>query len=90
MVTKKTMVRNPSGLHARPASIFVKRAMEFASDIEVRNVTTDSEPKNAKSILSLMGLGLKQGSEIEVIASGQDERDAVEALIELVDSGCGE
>ncbi|WP_417062198.1 HPr family phosphocarrier protein [Enorma massiliensis] len=90
MVTKKTMVRNPSGLHARPASIFVKRAMEFASDIEVRNVTTDSEPKNAKSILSLMGLGLKQGNEIEVIASGQDERDAVEALIELVDSGCGE
>ena len=90
MVTKKTMVRNPSGLHARPASIFVKRAMEFASDIEGRNVTTDSEPKNAKSILSLMGLGLKQGNEIEVIASGQDERDAVEALIELVDSGCGE
>lgn len=64
--------------------------MGFASDIEVRNVTTDSEPKNAKSILSLMGLGLKQGNEIEVIASGQDERDAVEALIELVDSGCGE
>lgn len=84
------MVRNPSGLHARPASVFVKRAMDFTSDIQVRNATTDSEPKNAKSILSLMGLGLKQGSDIEIIASGVDEQVAVDALIELVESGCGE
>ena len=84
------MVRNPSGLHARPASVFVKRAMDFTSDIQVRNATTDSEPKNAKSILSLMGLGLKQGSDIEIIASGVDEQVAVDVLIELVESGCGE
>ena len=90
MIARTTMVRNPSGLHARPASIFVKRAMDFTCDIQVRNVTTDSEKKSAKSILSLMGLGLKQGNDIEITADGVDEQEAVDALVELVDSGCGE
>ena len=90
MIARTTMVRNPSGLHARPASIFVKRAMDFTCDIQVRNVTKDSEKKSAKSILSLMGLGLKQGNDIEITADGVDEQEAVDALVELVDSGCGE
>lgn len=90
MVSQKTTVVNPSGLHARPASVFVKKAMEFESDVTVRNVTSGSEPKNAKSIITMMALGMKQGHEIEISAEGPDEAQAVQALVELVESGCGE
>lgn len=90
MVSQKTTVVNPSGLHARPASVFVKKAMEFESDVTVRNVTGGSEPKNAKSIITMMALGMKRGHEIEIAAEGPDEVQAVQALVELVESGCGE
>ncbi len=90
MVSQKTTVVNPSGLHARPASVFVKKAMEFESDVTVRNVTGGSEPKNAKSIITMMALGMKRGHEIEIAAEGPDEAQAVQALVELVESGCGE
>lgn len=90
MVSQKTTVVNPSGLHARPASVFVKKAMEFESDVTVRNVTGGGEPKNAKSIITMMALGMKRGHEIEIAAEGPDEAQAVQALVELVESGCGE
>lgn len=90
MVTQTTKVVNPSGLHARPASVFVKCAMGFASALTVRNVSTDSEAKDAKSILSVMGLGMKKGHEIEICADGPDEQEAASALVQLVASGCGE
>lgn len=90
MVSQTTMVVNPSGLHARPAAVFVKKAMEFTSNVTVRNLTRDSEAKDAKSILTMMGLGMKQGHEIEIAADGPDEEQAVKELVELVESGCGE
>lgn len=90
MVSQTTVVVNPSGIHARPASIFVKKAGEFTSKITVRNVTKDSDPKDAKSILTMMALGMAKGNEIEISAEGDDEAAAVAALVELVKSGCGE
>ena len=90
MISQTTKVVNPSGLHARPASVFVKCAISFESKITARNVSTDSEAKDAKSILAVMGLGMKKGHEIEICADGADEQEAVSALVQLVESGCGE
>lgn len=87
MISQTTKVVNPSGLHARPASVFVKCAMSFESKVTARNVSTDSGAKDAKSILAVMGLGMKKGHEIEICA---DEQEAVSALVQLVESGCGE
>lgn len=90
MVSKTTVVKNPSGIHARPASLFVQEAMKHESKITVKNLATDSEAKDAKSILMVMSLGMSCGSEIEISAEGSDEAAAVDALVELIESGCGE
>lgn len=90
MVSQQVTVVNPSGLHARPAALFVQKASSFESAVRVRNVTCGSDPKDAKSILSLMGLGMKCGHDIEIIAEGPDEKQALAELVALVEGGCGE
>ena len=90
MRTEKTRVINTSGLHARPASMFVKKAKEFQSDIQVRNVDKDSPFVSAKSILRLLTAELCKGNWVEIRAEGSDEDEAVNSLIELVKSGFGE
>lgn len=90
MICEKTVVVNPSGLHARPAAVFVQKAMTFESSITVKNATAGSDAKDAKSILSMMGLGIKCGNEVEICADGSDEGQAVNELVALVESGCGE
>lgn len=90
MVSKVTTVLNPSGIHARPASLFVKCASGFASSVTVRDVTKNGEAKDAKSILMVMSLGMACGDQIEIVAEGEDEQEALGALISLVESGCGE
>ena len=89
MVSKVTTVLNPSGIHARPASLFVQCASGFKSSISVRDVTKDGDAKDAKSILMVMSLGMACGDQIEIVAEGEDDSDALEALVSLVDSGCG-
>lgn len=84
----KTVV-NPNGIHARPASIFVNEAKKFQSKIVVENVAT-GKSKDAKSILGVMTLGLVKGTEIRITAEGEDEEVAIQAMGDLVDSGCGE
>lgn len=56
----------------------------------MRDVTKDGDAKDAKSILMVMSLGMACGDQIEIVAEGEDESDALEALVSLVDSGCGE
>ena len=90
MLSKTVTVKNASGIHARPASLFVQKASGFESDITVRNVTSKSDAKDAKSILMVMSLAMSCGSEVEISAEGADEEAAVNALVELIDSGCGE
>ena len=77
---------NEVGLHARPAAVLVKAANAFRSAIHIRNVTADSAWANAKSILSLLALGVEQGHEVEITAEGADEADAIAALRELIRS----
>jgi len=83
----KLTITHKVGLHARPASIFVKTAAEFSSDIEV---THGDKTVNAKSILAVLTLGAHQGSEIVVKAEGDDAQDALSALEELVTNNFGE
>lgn len=83
-------VKDPVGLHARPAAMFVKLANKYASDISIRNVTADGKWANAKSILSLLTCGVKQGDRVEVKAEGIDEERAVPALERLVLSNFAE
>lgn len=90
MVSKTTVVKNPSGIHARPASLFVQEAMKHSSTITVKNLAKDSDAKDAKSILMVMSLGMACGTEIEISAEGEDEEAAVDALVALIESGCGE
>ena len=90
MTSRTVMVENPSGIHARPASVFVQRAAAFSSEVKVRDVTKGGEPKDAKSILMVMSLGIACGDEVEIAAEGDDAEAAVDALVTLVESGCGE
>ena len=83
-------VRNPSGLHARPAAVFVKAAAAFASDIRVANLTTGSREVTAKSIIGVLGLGVQPGHRIRVRIDGADESHAAAALRALVESGLEE
>lgn len=85
----KTVVVNPNGIHARPASLFIQEAKKFQSKITVENLGT-GKAKDAKSILGVMSLGMTKGTEIRIIAEGPDEDAAIQAMQQLVDSGCGE
>ena len=77
ILKKKIKIMNPQGLHARPASLFVKIANKFESDITVRK---DAEVVDGKSIMGLMTLAAHEGSMIEIQISGPD---AAEMLGEL-------
>lgn len=83
-------VRNASGLHARPAAVFVKAAMGFASEVRVANLTTGSREVTAKSIIGVLGLGVEPGHRIRLRIDGADEGPAAMALRALVESGLGE
>ena len=77
IVKKKIKIKNPQGLHARPASIFVRLANKFESDISVRK---GSENVNGKSIMGLLMLAANQGSIVEIEVSGPDAEMMMEAI----------
>lgn len=87
MVKNTIVLTNKSGLHARPASIFVNAAKNFTSKISIEK---DNVEIDGKSILGLLTLGAAKGTEISIIAEGEDEEKAVEELIQLIKSGFGE
>jgi phosphocarrier protein HPr len=78
---RETTVGPEEGLHARPAAQFVKAAKQFSSDIVV--VKGDREA-NAKSSLKIMTLGAKKGDSITIRAEGDDAREAVDTLADLI------
>ena len=87
MVYRDVVVQNQVGLHARPATFFIQKATEFRSSIWVEK---EERRANAKSLLGVLSLGVVGGAEIRIIADGQDENEAVEALSNLVISGFAE
>lgn len=91
MYKKRVTIRNSSGLHARPATIFVKCASKFDSSITIRNINMEeSDGANAKRIIKLLTLGLEEGAEVELAAEGPDEEAAVNELVKLIESGFNE
>ena len=89
MFSLQAKLINASGLHARPASDFVKLAKSFTSRITVRDVERENAV-NAKSIVMLLSQGFCKDTTIEIAAEGADEQAAVTALVDLVGSGFGE
>ena len=87
MYTQEIIINNDVGLHARPATFFIQKANEFKCGIWVEK---DDRRVNAKSLLGVLSLGIAKGSAITLIADGPDEKDAVNALVELVNSNFGE
>ena len=83
-------IRNPSGLHARPAALFVTTAGGFEADVRVGLADSTAAPVNAASIMALMALGARQGSRIRVSATGPQADAALAALREQVEAGFGE
>ena len=84
MFVREVMVQNQVGLHARPATFFIQKANEFKSSIWIEK---EERRVNAKSLLGILSLGIVGGTTIKVIADGSDEQAAVDALVDLVDSG---
>jgi phosphotransferase system HPr (HPr) family protein len=81
--SEATVVRLPADvdLHARPAADFVRTAMGFAADVHVSAGERDA---NAKSLLSVLALGAKGGTELRLTAAGEDAEAALDALRERV------
>ncbi|MCR5720442.1 MAG: HPr family phosphocarrier protein [Lachnospiraceae bacterium] len=87
MVSQKVTIKNPTGLHLRPAGILCKEAMQFKSLI---TFTCGDTTANAKSVLSVLGACVKCGDEIEFTCEGDDEEEALTSLVNVVESGLGE
>ena len=87
MVSQKVVIKNPTGLHLRPAGLLCKEAMQFASSItfQYRDNTA-----NAKSVLSVLGACVKSGDEIELFCDGTDEQEALQTLVKIIEDGLGE
>jgi phosphotransferase system HPr (HPr) family protein len=83
-------VRNPSGLHARPASLFAEAAGRFAARITVQNLDRGGPAVDAKSVLFVLTTGVQAGHRIRLTADGADEDAALQTIAALVDGGLGE
>ena len=87
MVTAKTKIVNPQGMHMRPAQLFVNTMAKYNSDV---TILFNGKEINAKSIMHLMAACIKQGSEIEIQCCVEQETDALKAAVELAESCLGE
>ncbi len=74
----KVKIKTETGLHARPASLLVNTVSKFKSKITIEK---DGQEANLQSILGLLSLGVSQNDEIIIKASGKDEDEAIEAVI---------
>ena len=87
MVSQKVVIKNPTGLHLRPAGILCKEAMQFKSMVtfKFRNSTA-----NAKSVLGVLGARVQSGDEIEIFCEGEDEEEALASMVKAIEDGLGE
>ena len=87
MVSQKVAIKNPTGLHLRPAGILCKEAMQYKSLI---TFSFRDNMANAKSVLSVLGACVKCGDEIEFTCDGEDEEEALKTLVAAIENGLGE
>ncbi|ORC35956.1 HPr family phosphocarrier protein [Marispirochaeta aestuarii] len=83
MVSKEVVIKNRAGIHARPAAMIVKTANEFDSQVYLEK---DSTRINSKSIMGIITLGASFNTKLRVVAEGDDEEAAVEAIVHLFES----
>jgi phosphocarrier protein HPr len=81
------VLRNASGLHARPAKVFAKSAAAWSADVVL---VKGGREVNAKSVLSVLTLDCHQGDEILIRTTGDGAEEALARLVGLVESGLGE
>ena len=87
MVSKKVVVKNPTGLHLRPAGILCNEAVKYKSKAYFKYGDNEA---NAKSVLSVLGSCVRGGDEIELFCDGVDEDEALKAMVKLIEDGLGE
>ena len=87
MYFKEVVIQNQVGLHARPATFFIQKANEYKSSIWIEK---DERRVNAKSLLGVLSFGITKGAAITIIAEGSDEEEAVNGLVDLVNSNFSE
>lgn len=83
MVTKEVIVKNSTGLHARPATLLVKKASAFKSDISLEY---NGKKANVKSLIGVLSLGVSKDANVKVIAIGDDEALAAEEIAKLIEN----
>ncbi|MFO3715451.1 MULTISPECIES: HPr family phosphocarrier protein [Anaerococcus] len=83
MYEQKVILTNEIGLHARPASIFIRAAVKFPCDITVEK---NGRSYNAKSIMSVLSMSASNGDELIVRASGDNEQEAVKTLVDVIEN----
>ncbi|WP_102400698.1 HPr family phosphocarrier protein [Haloimpatiens massiliensis] len=83
MVTKEVVVKSSTGLHARPATLLVKKASSFKSDVSIE---FNGKKANVKSLIGVLSLGVTSGATVKVIVSGDDETLALEEISSLIES----
>ena len=81
-IKRVVVVANKQGIHARPAEMFVRRAQQFKSKIEI---VRDDYRIEAKSIMNLLTLGAAQGTKLTLEAEGSDAQEALDALAEVIE-----
>ncbi|MBS7238937.1 MAG: HPr family phosphocarrier protein [Acetatifactor sp.] len=84
MVSQKVVIKNPTGLHLSSAGILCKEAMQFKSLITFHHRDSIA---NAKSVLSVLGACVRCGDEIEFVCEGEDEAEALKAMVTMVENG---
>lgn len=83
MICKEVVVKISTGLHARPATLLVKKASSFKSDVSIE---FNGKKANVKSLIGVLSLGVTKDSNVKVIATGDDETLAVEEVVKLIQS----
>ena len=87
MIRQEVTITNTTGLHLRPAGIFCKMAGKYQSKITFEY---GSFSANAKSILSVLGACIKKGDSIVLVCEGEDEEEAMKAMVKAISDGLGE
>ncbi len=90
MVSRRVVVKNPTGLHLRPAGILCNEAVKYKCSVCFRYGINAANEANAKSVLSVLGAGVRCGAELEFVCDGEDEEAALAALVAAVENGLGE
>ena len=87
MAEATVVLRNPTGLHARPAKVFARAAASFSAEVALAK---GEKEVNAKSVLSVLTLDCHQGDEIRIRTTGDGAEEALAGLVQLIESGIGE